>query len=41
MLSRKMTIMEKMGYEIALVPGCEKNFKITTLNDWERAEREL
>lgn len=35
------TIMEKMGYEIALVPGCEKNFKITTLNDWERAEREF
>ena len=38
-ITDEATIMEKMGYEIAIVPGSEKNFKITTPNDWERAQR--
>ena len=35
------SLMEKLGYKIMIVPGTGKNFKITTLNDWERAEAEL
>ena len=35
------TLMEKLGYKIMIVPGTWKNFKITTLDDWERAEAEL
>ena len=33
--------MEKLGYKIMIVPGAEKNFKITTFDDWKRAEAEL
>lgn len=32
------SIMEGMGYSITIVPGTEKNFKITTRDDWNRAE---
>ena len=32
------SLMEKLGYKIMIVPGAEKNFKITTLEDWKRAE---
>ena len=35
------SIMEKLGYKIMIVPGTGKNFKITTSDDWERAEAEL
>ena len=35
------SLMEKLGYKIMIVPGAEKNFKITTFNDWKRAEAEL
>ena len=35
------SLMEKLGYKIMIVPGTGKNFKITTLDDWERAEAEL
>ena len=35
------SLMEKLGYKIVIVPGTGKNFKITTLDDWERAEAEL
>ena len=35
------SLMEKLGYKIMIVPGNGKNFKITTLDDWERAEAEL
>ena len=31
-------LMEEMGFPIALVQGNSNNFKITTKNDWERAE---
>ena len=34
-------LMEKLGYKIMIVPGTGKNFKITTFDDWERAEAEL
>jgi len=35
------SLMEKLGYKIMIVPGAEKNFKITTLEDWKRAEATL
>ena len=35
------SLMEKLGYKVMIVPGTGKNFKITTLDDWERAEAEL
>ena len=35
------SLMEKLGCKIMIVPGTGKNFKITTLDDWERAEAEL
>ena len=35
------SLMEKLGYKIMIVPGTGKNFKITTSDDWERAEVEL
>lgn len=31
-------LVEKLGYEIAIVEGSAKNIKITTLEDWELAE---
>ena len=35
------SLMEKLGYKIMIVPGNGKNFKITTFDDWKRAEAEL
>ena len=35
---KKSTIMEKMGYEIILVNGENKNFKITNAFDWKLAK---
>jgi len=35
------TLMEVMGFSIALVEGYPTNFKITTRDDWERAEQHL
>ena len=35
------SLMEKLGYKIMIIPGTGKNFKITTFDDWERAEAEL
>ena len=35
------SLMEKLGYKIMIVPGTAKNFKITTFDDWKRAEAEL
>ena len=35
------SLMEKLGFKIMIVPGTGKNFKITTFDDWERAEAEL
>ena len=32
------TLMEHMGFSIGLVKGHANNFKITTKEDWERAE---
>jgi len=32
------SIMEGMGYTITIVPGTGNNFKITTNDDWNRAE---
>ena len=32
------SIMEEMGYKISIVQGSERNFKITTNDDWDRAE---
>ena len=31
-------LMEAMGFSVALVPGDINNFKITTMDDWKRAE---
>ena len=31
-------LMEKQGHKIVIIPGLENNFKITTHNDWKRAE---
>jgi 2-C-methyl-D-erythritol 4-phosphate cytidylyltransferase len=35
------SIMENMGYSITIVPGVENNFKVTTIEDWNRAEVQL
>ena len=35
------SLMEKLGYKIMIVPGTRDNFKITTFDDWKRAEAEL
>tara|TARA_B100000131_G_scaffold46448_1_gene41304 strand:+ start:515 stop:1180 length:666 start_codon:yes stop_codon:yes gene_type:complete len=35
------SIMEQMGYKIALVQGSSMNFKITTIDDWQKAKRLL
>ena len=35
------SLMEKLGYKIMIVPGTGENFKITTFDDWKRAEAEL
>ena len=40
-LTDESVLMEKMGYKISLVSGDEANFKITTLEDWKRAESYL
>ena len=40
-ITDESSLMEKLGYEIVIVPGTGKNFKITTFADWERAEAEL
>ena len=40
-ITDESSLMEKLGYKIIIVPGDEKNFKITTLDDWKRAEAEL
>ena len=31
-------LMEAMGFSVALVQGDINNFKITTMDDWKRAE---
>ena len=40
-LTDESVLMEKMGYKISLVSGDKVNFKITTLQDWKRAESYL
>ena len=40
-ITDESSLMEKLGCKIIIVPGDEKNFKITTLDDWKRAEAEL
>ena len=40
-ITDESSLMEKLGYKIIIVPGDGKNFKITTLEDWKRAEAEL
>ena len=40
-LTDESVLMEKMGYKISLVKGNQANFKITTLEDWKRAESYL
>ena len=40
-ITDESSLMEKLGYKIMIVPGTGKNFKITTFDDWERAEAEL
>ena len=40
-ITDESSLMEKLGYKIMIVPGTGKNFKITTSDDWERAEAEL
>ena len=40
-ITDESSLMEKLGYKIIIVPGDGKNFKITTLDDWKRAEAEL
>ena len=40
-ITDESSLMEKLGYKIIIVPGERKNFKITTLDDWKRAEAEL
>ena len=40
-LTDESVLMEKMGYKISLVSGDKANFKITTLEDWKRAESYL
>ena len=38
LITDESVLMEKMGYKISLVMGDVANFKITTLEDWKRAE---
>ncbi len=40
-ITDESSIMEDMGYAITIVPGLENNFKITTIEDWNRAEMQL
>ena len=40
-LTDESVLMEQMGYKISLVLGDKANFKITTLEDWKRAESYL
>ncbi len=40
-ITDESSLMEKLGYKIMIVPGTGKNFKITTFDDWKRAEVEL
>ena len=40
-MTDESTMMEEMGYRIKIIPGSENNFKITTVNDWRRAEMVL
>ena len=40
-ITDESSLMEKLGYKIMIVPGNGKNFKITTFDDWKRAEAEL
>ena len=37
-MTDESSMMEGMGYKIKIVRGSENNFKITTANDWKRAE---
>ena len=37
-ITDESSIMENMGYKISIVRGNENNFKITTIDDWKRAE---
>ena len=32
------SLMESLGYKVSVVPGDHSNFKITSREDWERAE---
>ena len=40
-MTDESSMMEGMGYKIKIVRGSENNFKITTYNDWKRAEMVL
>jgi 2-C-methyl-D-erythritol 4-phosphate cytidylyltransferase len=40
-ITDESSLMEKLGYKIMIIPGTGKNFKITTFDDWKRAEAEL
>ena len=40
-ITDESSLMEEFGYNIMIIPGTGKNFKITTLDDWDRAEAEL
>ena len=40
-ITDESSLMEELGYNIMIIPGTGKNFKITTLDDWDRAEAEL
>ena len=40
-ITDESSLMEKLGYKIMIIPGTGKNFKITTLDDWNRAVAEL
>ena len=40
-MTDESSMMESMGYKIKIVRGSENNFKITTDNDWKRAEMVL
>ena len=40
-MTDESSMMESMGYKIKIVGGSENNFKITTDDDWKRAEMVL
>lgn len=40
-MTDESSMMESMGYKIKIVRGSENNFKITTDDDWKRAEMVL